>query len=67
MAELIRETLAAEGITQAAFCRRVGVSAKHLNQVLSGNADARPATLDYWAFALGMRFVVALEPRPPDV
>lgn len=61
MAELIREALAEDGITQAAFCRMVGVSTKHLNLVLSGKASARPASLDYWAFVLGRRFSVTLD------
>lgn len=61
MAELIKEALAADGITQGAFCRQVGVSTKHLNLVLQGKATARSATLDYWAFVLGRRFDVTLE------
>jgi transcriptional regulator with XRE-family HTH domain len=61
MASLIGDALAEEGISQAEFCRRVGVSPKHLNLVLSGKATARSATLDYWAFTLGRRFVVTLE------
>ncbi len=61
MARLIAETLEADGITQAEFSRRVGVSPKHVNQVLNGHSAARPAALDYWAFALGRRFVVTIE------
>ena len=60
MASLIAAALTEDGLTQAEFCRRVGVSAKHLNQVLRGVATARPASLDYWAFALGREFVVEL-------
>lgn len=62
MAELIRRALEADGLTQADFARRTGVSTKHLNLVLSGKATARPAALDYWAFALGREFLVALAP-----
>lgn len=61
MAALIKEELSVQGISQAEFCRRVGVSTKHLNCVLNGKATARMAQLDYWMFALGRRFVVRVE------
>jgi transcriptional regulator with XRE-family HTH domain len=61
MARLVADALVADGLSQAEFCRRVGVSAKHLNQVLQGHATANPTTLDYWAFALGRRFLVRLD------
>lgn len=64
MAICIGEALAEDGISQADFCRRVGISPKHLSQVLNGKATARPASLDYWAHALDRRFVVGLERRP---
>ncbi len=60
MARLICRALLEDGISQAEFCRRVGVSPKHLNTVFKGHATARPATLDYWAFVLGRHFDVAL-------
>lgn len=69
MATLIGAALQEDGMSQAEFCRRVGVSAKHLNTVLRGHATARAATLDYWAFVLGRHFEVFLdvgrEPREP--
>lgn len=61
MAELIKQALIEDGISQAEFCRRVGVSTKHLNLVLNGKVAARTAALDYWAFVLGRRFDVSLE------
>ena len=61
MAALIAEALAEDGLTQAEFARRVGVSEKHMSQVLTGKTVGRNAALDYWAFALGRRFVVRLE------
>lgn len=63
MGELIGAELQKSGITQAEFCRRVGVSPKHLNRVINGHATAHPGQLDYWAFALGMRWDVRLVPR----
>ena len=60
MASLIADRLDAIGKTQADFCREVGVSPKHMSLVLSGQAAARPASLDYWAWVLGMHFTVRL-------
>jgi transcriptional regulator with XRE-family HTH domain len=60
MAQLIAAHLVKIGKTQAELCREVGVSQKHMSQVLSGAVAARPAALDYWAWVLGMRFAVRL-------
>jgi transcriptional regulator with XRE-family HTH domain len=60
MAALIAEALEKDGLSQAEFCRRAGVSTKHLNLVLNGKATARAATLDYWAWLLGRHFTVRL-------
>jgi transcriptional regulator with XRE-family HTH domain len=60
MAQLLQTALADAGIPQAVFARRVGVSAKHLNQVLRGRATARMAALDYWAFTLGCTWEITL-------
>lgn len=61
MGTLIGAALIEDDISQAEFCRRVGTSPKHLNQVVNGNATASYGQLDYWAFALGRRWSVALE------
>ena len=54
----VRAALEAAGISQAEACRRLGVSTKHLNQMLTGKA---PISLD-WAERIlalcGMRLVV---------
>jgi transcriptional regulator with XRE-family HTH domain len=63
MAALISGELQRQGMTQAEFARRVGVTEKHVSRVLTGKNGAAMATLDYWAFVLGCRFVVALERR----
>lgn len=60
MARLIGDALERDDISQAEFCRRVGVSPKHLNNVLQGHAQASFGALDYWAFVLGRRFTVDL-------
>lgn len=64
MGALVGEALAEDGLAQAEFARRVAVSAKHLNQVIKGRAVATNAQLDYWAFALGRRWVISLERQP---
>jgi transcriptional regulator with XRE-family HTH domain len=63
MGALIGKTLIDKGISQAEFCRRVGVSAKHLNRVVLGHNVATQAQLDYWAFVLGMTWSVRLVKR----
>lgn len=60
MARQLRERLEAIDMSQAEFGRKAGVSEKHVSQVLSGKATAPLATLDYWAFVLGMRWSVRL-------
>lgn len=60
MGALVGQALAEDGVSQAEFCRRVGVSPKHLNEVIRGRAVATATQLDYWAFALGRRWSVTL-------
>jgi DNA-binding transcriptional regulator YdaS (Cro superfamily) len=56
----VRATLAATCISQAEAARRLGLSAKHLNQMITGRA---PLSLG-WAEAIlatcGMRLVISL-------
>lgn len=63
----VRAALAASGISQAEACRQLGLSTKHLNQMLTGKATL---TLD-WAERIvdlcGMRLVIlALTGKEPD-
>jgi transcriptional regulator with XRE-family HTH domain len=60
MAKLLRDHMDANGITQAELCRLIGRTPKHVNMVLNGRAGS--IELDYWAWALGMRFTVSLVP-----
>lgn len=62
MAQLLAVELEDAGISQAELARRVGVSAKHMNQVLNGQAGAQQGQLDYWAWILGFCFQVRLVP-----
>lgn len=52
------------GIAQAELARRTGRTAKHVNQVFRWRAGT--GELDYWAFVLGLRFEVTLEPIGKD-
>lgn len=60
MAEMIRCKLAEQGRTQSWLAKQSEVSAKHVNLVLNGKADARWPLLEHWATLLGCVFVVAL-------
>jgi transcriptional regulator with XRE-family HTH domain len=62
MGALIGNALTEDGISQAEFCRQVGVSEKHLSNVINGKATASPVQLEMWAFALGRRWRVDLVP-----
>lgn len=58
-AALLAAYIAEHDITQAELARRIGRTPKHVNQVFRGKAGT--GELDYWAFVLGLRFVVTLE------
>lgn len=65
IARLLREHLEKVDMSQAEFARKAGVSTKHVNQVFTGKAHAPLATLDYWAYILGMRWSIRLVRRVP--
>lgn len=58
MAQLLREHMDANDISQAHLARLIGRTPKHVNQVLNGKAGT--GELDYWAFVLGWEFDVNL-------
>ncbi|MGH4011551.1 MAG: helix-turn-helix domain-containing protein [Pseudonocardiaceae bacterium] len=60
MGELIGLALKDDRITQSRFAATVGVSEKHLSQVINGRAAAHPDTLDEWAKALKRCYSVDL-------
>ncbi len=61
--ELIRSHMQRTSVNQSQLATMIGRSQKHVSRVLTGKAGT--AELDYWAFILGMRFVVTLEPTAP--
>jgi DNA transposition AAA+ family ATPase len=60
---LFREALTESGMTQAEFCRKVGVSQKHLSRVLSGKQGTTLAMWGYWGYVLGKRWQVKVVPK----
>lgn len=51
-----------KGMPRPELCATCGQPPDTPGQVLTGKAGT--AELDYWAFVLGLRFVVTLEPMP---
>jgi hypothetical protein len=63
MGRMLGEELTARGISQADFCRWVGTTTKHLNEVIRGRCAAHPSTLNYWAWTLGLEWGLELRSR----
>lgn len=62
LAESLREAITAADTTQAALALHVGISAKHMSQLLQGKAWPTPELVDRLLFAVGRRVVVDTEP-----
>lgn len=62
--EALRRALRDAGITQAQFARDLGITAKHLSQMLTGAIDGRTELWARMADALGMVWV--LKPVDPN-
>jgi len=62
-AAIITERLDAIGWSQADLAREMGVTQKHINQMLNGKATGSPGMLDFVAFTLGFEWVVTAEVR----
>jgi transcriptional regulator with XRE-family HTH domain len=60
MAVMVRAAIAADGLTQAEFARRVGVTEKHVSRFMTGASFVSMETLDYWAFVLGRHWTIDL-------
>jgi transcriptional regulator with XRE-family HTH domain len=59
----VRDALAAQGMSQAKLARRIGISPKHLSQMLTGASDGK---LDHWA-AMARELGLEWQLRPPDL
>jgi HTH-type transcriptional regulator/antitoxin HigA len=51
---LLRDVLAAQGMTQVELCRRTELSAKHMSRAISGQADIGPTMALRLESALGI-------------
>lgn len=51
--------------TQADLAREMGLTAKHVNQIMTGKATGSPRLLDLIAWGMGCRWQVALVPVDP--
>lgn len=61
-AAIIEKQLEVKGWSQADLAREMGVTPKHINQMLTGKATGSPGMLDFAAFTLGFEWqVTALE------
>lgn len=65
-AAIITERLEALGWTQADLAREMGVTPKHINQMLTGKATGSPGMLDFAAFTLGFEWTVTATPMEAD-
>lgn len=72
-AEAIAARLVELEWTQADLAREMGLTAKHVNQLMTGKATGSPRLLDLIAWGLGCRWKVVLVPmdnpengRPSD-
>jgi transcriptional regulator with XRE-family HTH domain len=57
--------LRARHVTQASLAGHLGISAKHLNQVLSGKVTGSPDLLARMAEAMGMQIAIVVTGREP--
>jgi plasmid maintenance system antidote protein VapI len=55
--DTLRAVIGSLGLTQAAFARDAGISAKHLNMLIKGHAHFTPETTVQIADAIAVRLV----------
>lgn len=63
----VKARLRGQGATQASLARYLGITEKHLSQLLTGRTDGSPEMLDRLAAAVGLRIVIADAPGPGAV
>lgn len=64
-ATVINAKLVELGMSQADLAREMGVTPKHINQMLTGKATGSPGMLDYCAHVLGFEWSVTASPAAP--
>jgi plasmid maintenance system antidote protein VapI len=63
---LIRAALDRAGISQAEACRQLGLSTKHMNEMLMGHAILSLTWAERILALCGWRLVIALETLPKE-
>jgi transcriptional regulator with XRE-family HTH domain len=61
----VRARLAARRYTQASLAAHLGITPKHLNQILTGRVNGSPALLARVAEAVGLQIAVVVTDREP--
>jgi transcriptional regulator with XRE-family HTH domain len=60
-----RGRLEARHVTQASLAEHLGITSKHVNQVLSGKVTGSPGLLARMAEAMGLQIAVVITDREP--
>jgi transcriptional regulator with XRE-family HTH domain len=61
----VRARLKARHVTQASLAAHLGISSKHLNQILIGKVTGSPDLLARLAEAMGMQIAIVITDREP--
>lgn len=61
----VRARLEARRVTQASLAEHLGITPKHVNQVLSGKVTGSPDLLARMAEAMGMQIAIVITDREP--
>ncbi len=61
----VRARLTARHVTQASLAAHLGITAKHLNQVLGGHVTGSPDLLARMADAVGLGIAIVVTDREP--
>lgn len=64
-AQAIAARMVEIGWTQADLAREMGLTTKHVNQIMTGKATGSPRLLDLIAWGMGCRWQVTLVPTDP--
>ena len=65
-ANVINDRLVELGWSQADLAREMGVTPKHINQMLTGKATGSPGMLDYAAFVLDFEWSITMKEKNHD-
>jgi transcriptional regulator with XRE-family HTH domain len=63
----VRARLRAQGATQAGLAWHLGITEKHVSQLLTGKVDGTPEMLDRLARSVGLRITLAEADTKPSI